>query len=1006
MENQFADVVWPGWEVVRKLGEGSFGGVYEIQRTLPDGRVEKGALKKLVLPKDASEIEELRANQFDNASITAHYTTQMKNLVSEYSMMQELSGCPNIVHCLDLRYIQHQDGIGWDLYIRMELLTPLKKVLASEYSEQTVLDLGLSLCTALKACQEKRIIHRDIKPENILVSDSGVYKLGDFGVAKVAVENGTGTITGTTGYMAPEVANHREYGVMADIYSLGMVLYWMMNQRTLPFLPLPPQIPTALQRQEASNRRFRGDALPAPANGSDALKAVVLKACAYRPEERYQTAEEMLHALKDCADKRKTTNKPEPIARNSVAETPKKALDTPQKESREELQNEQPEKMPKHRQAAAKQRNSQKTLAVVAAAVACVLSAALLLKPKRAETKPDAETVPVTTSQPAMEELKADSQEPVVKLTLTPDEAESFADVQHDGPLIRERLRVLSPTAEVSTDEKTGVIEAVIPIADIGYENDIEKVIRTVVCRPLEVYFVKYVSSFQFYADDTEGHIFREDIMEARAVTAGEMQEKYGLPEIVEATNGQELTLDKELPCLYLKLTENGAQRIHDLDDVDGKLTIGMDVKMSNPVTFPYLFEAPDGESFVLIMGEKVDGNAADALAAALTQETLHQGYYFAYTIEPEARWETKSTADAWGEKQCEYEDLPDIDNSVAIRMEIYKYEDVSEKSRAEAIQQIKDKLDIIGMPYTFGRDVQKENWLVVRTSPERLHAKLLDYIVDGYTISPRTGDTDSRGYYLEVKDARVVPIGENGAIGLQLVFKNPDKLEELSSKLRWKDDKSIGVGRSYGEALLSTEITTTITDGTLILDRLPMLNMDTIPEEYRYLLELFSYCMCQDSSNASVYLRGHQFKSEQGHFGLSSITPEDRKTLDRIGEAYPDVKSWIEEDSSKTLKIQLNVPIGYDFLKTCFNQVEDIFKKCDLDNGDMEYVVVYLINEKGNQRCRLTFVRDGDKPYLACVGNCKGDILDGYRDEFEKLASWRLFFQKRNFQMYSDLGI
>ena len=68
MASRFTDVVWPGWEVVRKLGVGSFGGVYEIQRTLPDGQVEKGALKKLTLPRNPDEIEELRSNQFDEAS--------------------------------------------------------------------------------------------------------------------------------------------------------------------------------------------------------------------------------------------------------------------------------------------------------------------------------------------------------------------------------------------------------------------------------------------------------------------------------------------------------------------------------------------------------------------------------------------------------------------------------------------------------------------------------------------------------------------------------------------------------------------------------------------------------------------------------------------------------------------------------------------------------------------------------------------------------------------------
>ena len=57
----------PGWEVVHKLGEGSFGGVYEIQRTLPDGTVERVALKKLTVPKDPGEIEELYARSYDNA---------------------------------------------------------------------------------------------------------------------------------------------------------------------------------------------------------------------------------------------------------------------------------------------------------------------------------------------------------------------------------------------------------------------------------------------------------------------------------------------------------------------------------------------------------------------------------------------------------------------------------------------------------------------------------------------------------------------------------------------------------------------------------------------------------------------------------------------------------------------------------------------------------------------------------------------------------------------------
>ena len=307
----YENIHFPGWEVVRKIGEGSFGGVYARHRTLPDGRVEKAALKKLTVPKDNSEIRELYSQSFSKENITAHYKDQMRELVNEYTLTQELNGCRNVVACHDVQCVQHTDGIGWDIYIRMELLKPLKHVLSADYRELTVLKLGLSLCNALLACQEHHIVHRDIKPENILVSDRGEFKLGDFGIAKVSEKTATGTMIGTMGYMAPEVANRWHYGAQADIYSLGMVLYWMMNRRTLPFLPFPPTIPTAAQRQEAANRRFAGEDFPPPANGSRELKAIAMKACAFSTEERYQTVRELRRDLYACYQQRRAGKTPD-----------------------------------------------------------------------------------------------------------------------------------------------------------------------------------------------------------------------------------------------------------------------------------------------------------------------------------------------------------------------------------------------------------------------------------------------------------------------------------------------------------------------------------------------------------------------------------------------------------------------------------------------------------------------------------------------------------------------
>lgn len=301
------DAVWPGWTLVRKLGQGSYGGVFEIQRELPGGNLERSAFKKISIPRSQDEADLLLAKSISEQSITAHYQKQMEKLVQEYVMMRQLDTCPNIVTCQDLSYVPN--GYGWDIYFRMELLHPLKQVIQNSYAETDVIQLGIDICSALIACESVKIIHRDIKPDNIMVSSDGTFKLGDFGIAKTSEKTQTGTMAGTYNYMAPEVANRKRYGLAADIYSLGMVLYWMMNNKTMPFLPLPPQIPSASQKQQALNRRFSGEQLPEPQNGSRELKEIVAKACAYAPEDRYHSALEMRNALEALSSSKQAWTK-------------------------------------------------------------------------------------------------------------------------------------------------------------------------------------------------------------------------------------------------------------------------------------------------------------------------------------------------------------------------------------------------------------------------------------------------------------------------------------------------------------------------------------------------------------------------------------------------------------------------------------------------------------------------------------------------------------------------
>ena len=106
-------------------------------------------------------------------------------------------------------------------------------------------------------CDSKNIVHRDIKPENIMVSEFGDYKLGDFGIARTMDHTTQATTVGSERYMAPEVIKREEYGKEVDIYSLGLVLYWMLNNRKRPFIDAD-HLPTHDEIELAQARREKG----------------------------------------------------------------------------------------------------------------------------------------------------------------------------------------------------------------------------------------------------------------------------------------------------------------------------------------------------------------------------------------------------------------------------------------------------------------------------------------------------------------------------------------------------------------------------------------------------------------------------------------------------------------------------------------------------------------------------------------------------------------------------
>ena len=293
---------WPEWEIESVLGRGSYGTVYKAVRN--DYLKTEAAIKVISIPQNEEELESLRTEGYDLIQTRTYYQEIVDSFVHEIAMLMKMRGLQNIVSIGDYKVVERSEEVGWDIFIQMELLTPLKSFLADKsmaegtWTEADTKKLGTDICSALEICRKYSIIHRDIKPENILVNENGDYKLGDFGVARRLENLSNGlSVQGSWPYMAPEVAQQRSYDGRADIYSLGLVLYQLMNRNKLPFLDIGKPLNSNVERQKALTRRLSGEPLPAPCDASPTMAKIILKACEYDPDRRFQSPTEMKNAL-------------------------------------------------------------------------------------------------------------------------------------------------------------------------------------------------------------------------------------------------------------------------------------------------------------------------------------------------------------------------------------------------------------------------------------------------------------------------------------------------------------------------------------------------------------------------------------------------------------------------------------------------------------------------------------------------------------------------------------
>lgn len=821
-------------------------------------------------------------------------------------------------------------------------------------ADETV-NLMFPVISALCRVHDEGLIHRDISPENIMVLGNGNLKILDFGAAREFAADKSVSVMLKPGYAPIEQYRSRgSLGPWTDTYALCATMYFCMTGT-------PPD--DSIDRMMEDDLKYPSElgAAITPQQEED----IIRRGMSLNPEERWQSMDELGAALSAELSQRSMGGGSTPVTgrRRRVTRTKKK-----------------------------KPRRTGIILGAAAALVllALILTGAIIDIGGFAKALPTA--APVESAAPGAEPVSLSLPTEGLHHITFLSGGESEEQIASAKRILEERIAILCDGTDYYTETSGDSIELYMDYAVLGTEAP-DLVIYHMLAAPMQMYIGTLDLAKEQRLDEcvelSPGSV--EDVLFSEEAPAGADPEDYA-----DETG--------DISFVNFIFSDKFVKKNEDTIKGYGDDAIAFFLHPNGTIYYFYFYSTDEKDSYYSVAEGWTD-NLAQLFCFDLTGEDMPCA--FSYSIDIYALWETQDSANNWGEFQCNVEEL----EGETVAFSLQGYSMASDGELIDSAKTIKDRLDLIGMPYAFSiyNDEQEEKcYAVIRTSVERMGEPVMNILGQRYALDVHMGmnSVNAEKATLEKADGK-------WRLRVELQSYYLEEYAALAQRIAKDGSYRVNITDNNNYPLMLGTMNEAFTD-ELYFDRLLLDGENPIDEDKLWAAQLVENVINIDTIPINFYLSQYRLYNELGKEDSSVVLGINTKKF--LAEASSTVTSVYKgasvSESDNMLRIRLHLPVTDELASTATELVREIYTALDFESLPYSSIGFYLVDENNdvNERARMFFSKNysygtEEEGGVYTYGIFANGRLDPYREEFLEIVNYDEFYAQFCDERFTSWG-